>query len=176
MSSSVKLVGLFLATGLLTQPAAAFAIDPKGSPLPDLPVNAYLPPVVEPLRLEIRLSRRQVALFEGNTLVKSYPIAVGKAGWETPVGKFKVQQMFKDPPWKHPFKGFVIPGGDPENPLGRRWIGFWTDGTNWVGMHGTDNPSSVGRAASHGCIRMYNKDVEELFTKVSLGTPVTVVR
>lgn len=131
----------------------------------------------QPLRLEIKLSRRQVILYRGSQKVKSYPIAVGKPGWETPTGTFDVKQMFRNPTWIHPLKpGVTIPGGDPENPLGRYWIGFWTDGKNWIGFHGTPNPRSVGTAASHGCIRMYNKDIEELFQKISLGTEVKVVR
>lgn len=62
----------------------------------------------------------------------------------------------------------------PDNPLGERWIAFWTDGTNVIGFHGTPNRDSVGRAASHGCVRMYNEDVRELYDIVSTGTPVTV--
>jgi lipoprotein-anchoring transpeptidase ErfK/SrfK len=139
---------------------------------PELPTEINLP-----LRLEIRLSRRQVLLYRGETVVKTYPIAVGRPGWETPTGSFKVMQKLKNPTWVHPLKpGVVIPGGDPENPLGRFWIGFWTDGKNWIGFHGTPTPKSVGRAASHGCIRMYNKDIEELFSQVNLGTVVTVVQ
>lgn len=134
-------------------------------------------PKVQSLRLEIQLSRRRVVLYRGDAVVKSYPIAVGRPGWETPKGTFMVKQMFKDPTWIHPLKkGIVIPGGDPENPLGRYWIGFWSDGKNWIGFHGTPNPRSVGTAASHGCIRMYNKDIEELFKQVSLGTVVTVIQ
>lgn len=130
-----------------------------------------------PLRLEIKLSQRRVTVYRGSTPIKSYAIAVGRPGWETPKGTYKVQQMFRNPTWIHPLKkGVVIPGGDPENPLGRYWIGFWTDGKNWIGFHGTPNPGSVGRAASHGCIRMYNKDIEDLFQKVSLGTEVKVVQ
>ncbi len=129
------------------------------------------------LRLEIRLSRRKVTLYRGNTVVKSYAIAVGRPGWETPMGTYEVKQMIKNPTWVHPLeKGVVIPGGDPENPLGHYWIGFWTDGKNWIGFHGTPTPRSVGKAASHGCIRMYNKDVEDLFKQVTLGTVVTVVK
>jgi len=151
-----------------------FTIPPMPLPplgQPDLPIEELA------LSLEIRLNQRRVALLKGGTVIKSYPIAVGKAGWETPTGNFKVMQMFKDPTWIHPLKpGIVIKGGDPENPLGRFWIGFWTDGKNWIGFHGTPNPGSVGRAASHGCIRMYNKDIEELFALVNLGTEVKVVK
>jgi lipoprotein-anchoring transpeptidase ErfK/SrfK len=131
----------------------------------------------KPLRLEIKLSRRQVTLYRGSSVLKRYKIAVGRAGWETPKGTFQVKQMFRNPAWIHPLKkGISIPGGDPENPLGRYWIGFWSDGKNWIGFHGTDNPDSVGKAVSHGCIRMYNSDIEELFKKVSLGTEVKVVQ
>jgi hypothetical protein len=159
-------------------PAPAIELIPLPAPiLPDLG-EPELPPEVElPLRLEIRLSRRQVTLFRGDASIKVFSIAVGRPGWETPTGTYKVAQMFKNPAWVHPLKpGVVIPGGDPENPLGRYWIGFWTDGKNWIGFHGTPNARSVGTAASHGCIRMYNKDIEELFSLVNLGTEVRVVQ
>lgn len=126
-------------------------------------------------RLEISLSRRKVTLYQNNKRIKTYPVAVGRKGWETPKGNFKVMEMRQNPKWINPLTGEAILGGDPENPLGRRWIGFWTNGTNWVGLHGTPDPSSIGKAVSHGCVRMHNKDIEELFAKVSPGTPVTVV-
>ena len=129
----------------------------------------------QPLRLEISRSRRRVTVYSQNTPIKSYPVAVGRAGWETPMGNFQVMQMLKNPTWIHPLTSQIIPGGTPANPLGNYWIGFWTNGTNWIGFHGTPDPKSVGRAASHGCIRMYNKDIEELFHLVSPGTPVAVV-
>ncbi|MBW4519891.1 MAG: L,D-transpeptidase [Scytolyngbya sp. HA4215-MV1] len=129
-----------------------------------------------PLRLEISLSKRTLSVFQGEVLLNRYPVAVGRAGWETPVGQFKVLQKIHKPDWKNPFNGDIIPGGDPENPLGQYWIGFWSNGKNSIGLHGTPNPKSVGRAASHGCVRMYNKDIEELFPKVKSGTLVIVTR
>ncbi|HEY9802634.1 MAG TPA: L,D-transpeptidase [Leptolyngbyaceae cyanobacterium] len=131
--------------------------------------------ITQPLHLKISLRNRRVTLYRGNTQIKSYPIAVGRRGWETPTGNFRVRTMLKNPTWINPFTGKAIPGGDPENPLGNYWIGFWTNGENWIGFHGTPNQDSVGRPASHGCIRMYNKDVEELFSQVNIGTPVAVV-
>ncbi|MCC5638352.1 L,D-transpeptidase [Nostoc sp. CHAB 5844] len=130
--------------------------------------------VTQPLNLKISLRNRRVTLYRGKTQVKSYPIAVGRKGWGTPIGNFRVRTMLENPTWINPFTGKAIPGGDPENPLGNYWIGFWTNGKNWVGFHGTPNPDSVGKAASHGCIRMYNNDVKELFNQISLGTPVIV--
>ncbi|KYC36416.1 hypothetical protein WA1_42685 [Scytonema hofmannii PCC 7110] len=129
-----------------------------------------------PLHLKISLRQRQVSIYQGKNLMKSYPIAVGRRGWETPVGSFRVRDMLVNPTWIHPKTGKAIPGGDAKNPLGNYWIGFWTNGKDWVGFHGTPNPESVGTAASHGCIRMYNQDVEELFKLVKVGTPVTVER
>ncbi|MCS6959240.1 MAG: L,D-transpeptidase family protein [Pseudanabaenaceae cyanobacterium SKYGB_i_bin29] len=125
-------------------------------------------------RLEVSLSRRQVTAFQGNTKFKTYPIAVGRAGWETPQGTFKVQQMIAKPAWKNPFTGDVIKSGDPDNPLGEYWIGFWTNGKDWSGFHGTPHRHSVGQAISHGCLRMYNEHIKELFSLISADTIVKV--
>lgn len=124
-------------------------------------------------RLVIRLRDRRVYLYRNNQLKTSYPIAVGKAGWETPKGSFKVIEMQRNPAWQHPWNGKIIPPG-PENPLGARWIGFWTDGKNFIGFHGTPQENLVGQAVSHGCIRMRNKDVLALYAQVDVGTPVKV--
>ena len=136
--------------------------------------NQFLPGAEKLIRLEIRLSERRVYVYEDDAAIANYPIAIGKAGWETPTGDFAVLEKLKDPAWQHPFKPLVIPPG-PQNPLGSRWIGFWTDGNNYIGFHGTPNTASVGRSASHGCIRMFDQDVQKLFEVVQVGTPVTVV-
>jgi L,D-transpeptidase catalytic domain len=125
--------------------------------------------------IEINLTNRELILYHGPIQVKRYPVAVGREEWPTPTGDFHVMQMTHDPAWMNPFTSEVIEGGDENNPLGRHWIGFWTDGVNWIGMHGTPNPETVGTQASHGCIRLYNHDIEELFSLVNLGTPVIVV-
>jgi hypothetical protein len=125
-------------------------------------------------RLEVSITERKVTAFHGEIPLKSYPIAVGKEGWGTPVGNHRVLQTIEYPAWQNPFTGDVIASKDPENPLGDRWIGFWTDGKNWSGFHGTPNRDSVGQAASHGCIRMYNEDIRELFSHVTTGTIVKV--
>lgn len=167
---SVTWVTLILTIGFYSSTQVSLAAEP-----PVVITNPSSDSVTQPLRLEISLSRRQVTLYYQNRPIKSYPVAVGRKGWETPTGNFQVIEMIQNPKWIHPFTGEAIPGGDPENPLGHYWIGFWTNGKDWIGLHGTPNPESVGKAASHGCIRMHNKDVEELFHQVNVGTPVTVV-
>lgn len=127
----------------------------------------------EKIHLVIKLSDRRVYVYQHDQLKTSYPIAIGRAGWETPTGTHKVIQKIPNPSWRHPFTGEIIPPG-PKNPLGERWIGFWTDGTNYIGFHGTPNEETVGQAASHGCVRMLNQDVLALFEKVGIGTTVVV--
>ena len=124
-------------------------------------------------RLVIKLGERRVYVYRDNQMHISYPIAVGKDGWETPVGTYQVMQMIKNPTWEHPWTGELVEPG-PDNPLGTRWIGFWTDGKDVIGFHGTPNEDSVGQAASHGCVRMFDRDVQALFEKVSVGTTVVV--
>lgn len=141
--------------------------------LPTIDHLDHLPEPVAKLELVIRLRDRKVYVYERDQVKTSFPIAIGRSGWETPTGEYQVLQMIKDPSWQNPFNGTVIPAG-PNNPLGTRWIGFWTDGQNYIGFHGTPNEDSVGTAASHGCIRMYNNDVVQLFEMVEVGTVVRV--
>ena len=88
---------------------------------------------------------------------------------ETPEGKFKVTTKVPHPVWYHEKK--QIPPDSPENLLGTRWLGLDKKG---YGIHGTRNPESINEAASHGCVRMYNHDVEELFEWIPVGTPVSI--
>jgi hypothetical protein len=110
-------------------------------------------------------------------LAKTYPIAVGQVGLETPAGLYHVQDKAINPawhvpnrPWAGKLAGKVIPGGVPENPLKSRWLGIYAG----AGIHGTAEIGSLGSAASHGCIRMAIPDVEELYDKVPIGTPVYI--
>jgi lipoprotein-anchoring transpeptidase ErfK/SrfK len=130
-------------------------------------------PIEEPIRLLVQRGKRQVMVYRGATVVAKYPIAVGKKGWETPIGSFKVLTKEKDPIFKSFKTGAIIEPG-PDNPLGVRWIGIWTDGKTQLGFHGTDQPELIGKAVSHGCIRMHNKDVTALYEYVQMGTMVIV--
>ncbi|NJO43153.1 MAG: L,D-transpeptidase [Cyanobacteria bacterium CRU_2_1] len=127
----------------------------------------------KPPELIVDLSDRQVYLAQNETVIANYQVAIGQAGWETPVGQFSVINMQQDPVWQHPFTGEIVAPG-ATNPLGSRWIGFWTDGAHQIGLHGTNQEDLIGQAVSHGCIRLREADIQALFTQVTIGTPITV--
>ncbi len=121
----------------------------------------------------------QLRLYTRLQLTKSYDIAVGMIGLETPAGLYHIQNKAINPAWSVPHSswtgslaGKVIPGGTPENPLKSRWLGIF----NGAGIHGID-PSeygTIGHAASHGCVRMRIADVEDLYPRVPVGAPVYI--
>ncbi|MEH1765416.1 MAG: L,D-transpeptidase [Nostoc sp.] len=121
----------------------------------------------------VDLSDRRTYVYVGDEVIASYPIAVGKKGWETPTGSFQVIHMRHYPIWRHPITGKVFQAGT-DSPLGDRWIGFWSDGRNEIGFHGTPDIDLVGTAVSHGCLRMRNSDVRLLYEQVTIGTTVVV--
>lgn len=155
------------------------------------PTRLQSPLPAAPARLLI-LDRRHrlLRVLDNGREVRRYPVAVGMPGWETPVGSFQVIEKTANPTWEHPANGHLLPPG-PDNPLGSRWIGFYRDcrgrsgfngnehlvvkGCVTAGFHGTPNRSSVGRAVSHGCVRLFDEHAQELFDLVSLGTPVKVL-
>jgi L,D-transpeptidase ErfK/SrfK len=147
----------------LEMPKLQAWVAPKPSPSP----------VIE-TKLVVDLSDRKVRLFEKQKLKATYAIAIGQEGWETPVGSFKVSQMVENPAWQHPITGEKIRSGDQDNPLGKRWIGFTSQGKLLIGFHGTKDYSLLGQAVSHGCLRMRNADVIALYKVVKIGTPVEV--
>lgn len=153
-----------------------------GPELPPLgPASLYLPTIEEPsltssaqgTSLVIKLSDRRVYVYRGNQLRASYPIAIGKATWETPTGTFEVIEMQREPTLQNLSTGKVILQS-VDNPLGARWIGFWTNRRNLIGFHGTPQEHLVGQTVPHGCLRMRNQDILALYTQVSIGTPVTL--
>jgi L,D-transpeptidase ErfK/SrfK len=130
-------------------------------------------PAIE-TKLVVDLSDRKVRIYERQKLKATYPIAIGQDGWETPIGSFKVSQMYENPAWQHPITGEKIAAGDRDNPLGKRWIGFTSQGRLLIGFHGTRDYSLLGQAVSHGCLRMKNADVMALYQVVKVGTLVEV--
>jgi hypothetical protein len=134
-----------------------------------------------PAQLLLRLGERRLYLVDDDpkTPVESFPVAIGRQGWETPVGQFHIEEMVEHPDFLKldpAVPGRVIkriPPG-PANPLGERWIGF-AHGEGWtIGIHGTPNPELLGQAVSHGCVRMRNEDVLRIYGRVQLGTTVVV--
>ena len=154
--------------------SASAALSPTPAPQAVHDSSLFLPTPSERLTLLVlKLSERRLYGYQGDRQVVSYPVAIGRADWETPTGDFTVQQRQQHPTWQHPFTGELVPPG-PENPLGVRWIGFWTDGNNAIGFHGTPDEHLIGQAVSHGCVRMRNADVVELYERVRVGTRVIV--
>jgi len=120
-------------------------------------------------------SHRLIVLLNGH-YIKEYPVTVGAAASPTPNAKFVVaNSKMKNPPWTTP-DGQVYKYGDSRNILGTRWIGFKeTEQYQGLGIHGTSDPSSIGKDASNGCIRMLNQDVEEVFGMLMPGEFVEVL-
>ncbi|NET07853.1 MAG: L,D-transpeptidase [Merismopedia sp. SIO2A8] len=123
--------------------------------------------------LYVSLSEKVVRLVSNGTTKAEFPIAIGKPGWETPTGDYYIDDMQQYPFWKHPITSEIIPpGGD--NPMGSRWIRFHTTADGLIGFHGTNTTASIGTAASHGCLRMYNHDIEHLYQQVTIGMKVVI--
>ncbi|MBW4489145.1 MAG: L,D-transpeptidase [Trichocoleus desertorum ATA4-8-CV12] len=154
------------------QPAIRLPLQPVKSasasakPKPMTPAQAQT-------RLVVDLSDRKVSIYRSQKLQVSYPVAIGQSGWETPTGTFEITQMQTNPVWQHPITDQLITAG-PDSPLGLRWIGFWSDGYNQIGFHGTNQEELIGQAVSHGCVRMRNQDIVALYQQVAEGTPVIV--
>ncbi|MDO7789071.1 L,D-transpeptidase family protein [Desulforamulus aquiferis] len=134
--------------------------------------------LLSPLRAEaetgkiivINKKKNQLGYYEEGLLTKVFPVATGQKRSYTPEGQFKVISKIVNPPY---YK-LNIPGGSPYNPLGPRWLGISAPGGTY-GIHGNNNPNSIGTYASAGCIRLRNEDIKWLYDHTSLGTPVTIV-
>jgi len=150
---------------------AAPAVFQAGTSLSTMQIGSVLGNTTH---LVVRRSYSRVYVYRGGTLQASYAIAVGKPGWETPTGTYRVFSKEVNPVFKSFRSGQEIPPG-PDNPLGVRWIGIWTDGHTQLGFHGTNEEELIGQAVSHGCIRMLNRDVADLYNQVDVGTVVTVL-
>jgi lipoprotein-anchoring transpeptidase ErfK/SrfK len=122
----------------------------------------------------------KLTVFKDLKPVKTYSVAIGAVGRDTPAGLYHIQNKAVNPAWTKPNsdwvapdeRGDVIPGGSADNPLKARWLGIF----NGAGIHGID-PSeygSIGHAASHGCVRMRIPDVEDLYPRVPVGAPIFI--
>jgi lipoprotein-anchoring transpeptidase ErfK/SrfK len=114
----------------------------------------------------------QVLDTEGR-IYREYPIAVGKAAWPTPQGKFHVLKKIENPVFQS-FRTGGLTAAGKANPLGQYYVQYHEGKVGEFGIHGTDQEDSIGKSASHGCIRMHNKDIAELYQLVDMGTSVTI--
>lgn len=117
----------------------------------------------------VSLEDRKLALIEDGQVKDVFPVAVGKPSTPSPVGTFTIERRVANPVYHHDGRT-VQPG--PHNPVGTRWMGLSIRG---YGIHGTNVPSSIGKPASHGCIRMGKADVEKLFSEVAVGDTVELI-
>ncbi len=144
-----------------------------------LPYAAVIPRTFKP-GITINLAEYRLYLVEQQDefyRVRIYPIGLGRDGWQSPEGTYEIAEMIEDPIWTRPENmrdpelPSIIEAG-PDNPLGRYWLGLSLPG---YGIHGTNRPFGIGRRVSHGCIRLYGSDIEDLAKRVRRGTPVTII-
>ncbi len=152
------------------------------APAPPPPAPAPQPTATPEAYLLLRLDERRLYVVENEIKQPplGYPVAIGQPKWPTPTGRFQINELVELPDFlafdfndtKKPDRGRIPPG--PNNPLGLRWIGFAYAHGWQVGFHGTAKTSVLGRAVSHGCVRMSNPDIVEVYKRVKLGTTVVV--
>ncbi|MGG6297540.1 L,D-transpeptidase [Leptolyngbya sp. AN02str] len=157
-------------------PTVEFPYERPASALPGLEdYVSYLPEAQQsaPTHVVLNLQQRRLFVHEGDGVIASYPVAVGKSQTPTPTGEFEIFEMIENPVWQSPWTGEVHSPG-PNSALGLRWIGFASLSNGVVGFHGTPTVSSIGQAASNGCVRLRNEDVVALFSQVRVGMRVVV--
>lgn len=121
-------------------------------------------------RIAINSASRLMTYYENNKKIAVYPLGLGKTYTPTPVGYFKILEKVTNPTWIDPSDPEYEIASGPSNPLGYRWMQIKGN----YGIHGTNRPESIGGYVSNGCIRMNEKDVEELYKMVDVGTPVDI--
>jgi lipoprotein-anchoring transpeptidase ErfK/SrfK len=161
--TTLKLKKLAIAAGMTVLMAAAAAAQSKQAQ------ETAAAPATHNRVIVVSLEDRKLALVEDGQIKKVYSVAVGKPSTPSPVGTFSIERRVMNPTYSHNGRT-VLPG--PGNPVGTRWMGLSIRG---YGIHGTNEPNSIGKAASHGCIRMGKADLEEFYTMVAIGDEVELV-
>jgi hypothetical protein len=162
-----SLVALYGATIDRDEDSGVLRVDVHGKRFPIVSEQAF--------RMEISRSERWLRVFFAGKPAKEYPICSG-AGENTPVGHFHIENKAEWPSWRA-YWGEYMAGGSPRNPLGARWLGTTARGrvTGWpIGIHGTNDPSSIGQRLSGGCVRTYNHNAIELYDTIPIGTPLWI--
>ncbi len=124
--------------------------------------------------ITINKTKRILTLYEGDMVVQKYPVAVGNPPSRTPEGKYTIVSKVINPSWGGGGYAEPVKGGVPENPLGYRWLGLSYKNGSTLGIHGNNSPYSIGKNVSHGCIRMINSDVTQLFAIIPQSAPVWI--
>jgi hypothetical protein len=157
------------------------ALD-EGSSTVRLSVHRVTPKVTSRTMMPtvvVHVDTNRLDLYDGFEVARSWDVATAKPGWVTPVGEWTLYQKRENPPWYNPALDTwgaglpaVVPGG-PGNPMGTRALYITAPGL--IRIHGTTSPDSIGRYASHGCIRMHNAEVEALYDLVPVGAKVIIM-
>jgi lipoprotein-anchoring transpeptidase ErfK/SrfK len=174
------LSGVVASIGMWLQQQPVYATLKKKAPIPyKLKKKAYDEKAVKLLTaavpnqlLIVNRQQNKLYFYEKGKLVRTFSVATGKSSTQTPDGVFPIVNKIKN----RPYYTKKIPGGDPRNPLGDRWMGLDVNGTKGTtyAIHGNNNPAAIGRYTTLGCIRMHNKDIHWLFERLQTGTKVIV--
>lgn len=156
-------------SSILTIFAAAIPVCAEQAPPAPATTTAAPAQPVATRMIIVSLQDRRLALVENGEVKAVYPVAVGKAFTPSPTGTFTIVNHVANPTYYH--HGKVIPPG-PANPVGNRWMGLSLPG---YGIHGTNVQRSIGKAVSHGCIRVGRRDLEKLFAQVRVGDTVEII-
>jgi L,D-transpeptidase catalytic domain len=169
MATAKQIRWLAAAIAVVLGVQAAHAADEQTAAKPLNAATATTAQAEAKREIVISLEDRKLALVENGQVVKVYPVAVGKPSTPSPVGSFTITRRVANPTYHHDGKT-ILPG--PRNPVGTRWMGLSIKG---YGIHGTNEPKSIGKAASHGCVRMAKADLEELYPQIQVGDTVELV-
>jgi len=157
---------LFLGLMALMMVPGSSQTMPAPQTIPVAPMRGAVP---GPKRVVlVSIPDRKLALLEDGQVVKVYRVAVGSEASPSPSGEFEITNRITNPTYYHPH---VVMPASPDSPIGPRWVGLNRKG---YGIHGTNEPRSIGRAASHGCIRMSNRDIAQFFELVRIGDQVEI--
>lgn len=171
------LAALTVGTAVAATPAATVAPAAKAAPVASVSIHADNPATApatvrkqsQEKKIVLNLASRMLTLYEGKVKIRMYPVGVGKYATPTPIGYYSVQVKEVNPTWIDPDSRTEIESG-PTNPLGYRWMGIHGN----YGIHGTNRPESIGGYVSNGCIRLLEKDIEDLYDHTPVGTPVEI--
>lgn len=174
MEQAATIVGAALGMMLILSFPDATPISSAPSPVEPSPIASPTPSQPNPsTALVVDLSDATVYVLRDDSLIAKYPVSTGRTGFETPTGRFAINHKQVNPKWQNPWTGEIHPPG-ANSPIGDRWIGFLETGQGHIGFHGTPDEGTVGQPASSGCLRIRRSDLHALYSKVEIGTPVTV--